>query len=74
MIQEDETMKGRHVTWQKAVTFKDRFFVVTDFFPCWYGHTYMLVKSNLKMTFSFAIVSYLEINTLKFIKTMETKI
>ena len=74
VTQEDEIMKGRHVTLQKAVTFKGRFFVVTDFFSCWYGHTYMLVKSNLKMTFSFAIVSYIEINTLKFIKTVETKI
>ena len=34
MIQEDEIMKGRHVTLQKAVTFKGRFFVVTDFFSC----------------------------------------
>ena len=43
------------------------FFAVADVFLCQCGHTYMLTSSNVKMTFSVAIVSNFAITTLKFV-------
>ena len=51
------------MTWQKAVIFNSRFFDIDPFsYEC--RDTSMLTSSNLKMTFSFAIVSNIAITAL----------
>ena len=67
-------MKAKHVTQQKAVIFKDRFFVVIDPFTGSGRYAYRFTSSNFKMKFSFAIVSNIAITTLKFINNVRANI